>query len=484
MRAVCRPRCCLAAGSRSRCRRPTRSPAGATASRGMSTCRALPGCCTCRQGSCACATPSRRTPANGRSVPRGRPAVAFRSSSTSPLKAWRDCRTASTGSTRQATALVQVGPPARGGATCLIVTGVPWRTGWKYAERGFRHIYWDAGSMLAQTLVLAASSGFDPRLWTRFPDGHLARPRRCRRDPGVPGRLVGLGPGEPAIDPGGEAVGGSIGDDPIEFPLVTLAQRAGAMDRLGDPWPAAPQMAGPVPPSDDLDTVILRRGSTRIMDRGATVDGDVFRFALAASLRRATTPQFVAVHAVAASTRSLPLARPRTAGAPRLRPRGDVAGVLGPEPRPRCRVRGDQRDRPRDIDDRGYREAQLEAGIIEGRLHLAAYSLGVGASGMSFLDSEIEPLLGEPLGALLFTCVGVPTYAGRAGGMPGEAGLDRHAPVGRHAAGTRPAVHLTLAAYAGVRRRRGAPPRGARSGPAGRTRRRPRSNPRRSGPSG
>jgi hypothetical protein len=53
-------------------------------------------------------------------------------------------------------------------------------------------------------------------------------------------------------------------------------------------------------------------------------------------------------------------------------------------------------------------------------LHLAAYALGLGASGMSFLDSEIEPLLREPLAGLLLTCVGVPTYHNTAGGLPGQ----------------------------------------------------------------
>ena len=62
------------------------------------------------------------------------------------------------------------------------------------------------------------------------------------------------------------------------------------------------------------------------------------------------------------------------------------------------------------IDDRSYREAQLGAGLVNGRLHLAAFSLGIGASGMTFHDSEITGLLGEPLAGLLFTCVGVPTY--------------------------------------------------------------------------
>ena len=71
------------------------------------------------------------------------------------------------------------------------------------------------------------------------------------------------------------------------------------------------------------------------------------------------------------------------------------------------------------LDDRGYREAQLDAGIVEGRLHLAAYALGIGASGMTFLDSEIAALLGEPLAGLLFTCVGVPSYRNKGGGRPG-----------------------------------------------------------------
>jgi len=72
-------------------------------------------------------------------------------------------------------ALVVVGPPANGDATTLVVTGVPWRTGWRYSERGFRHIYWDVGTMLAQALALADSAALAPRLWTRFPDADVAR---------------------------------------------------------------------------------------------------------------------------------------------------------------------------------------------------------------------------------------------------------------------------------------------------------------------
>jgi hypothetical protein len=73
------------------------------------------------------------------------------------------------------------------------------------------------------------------------------------------------------------------------------------------------------------------------------------------------------------------------------------------------------------VDDRGYREALLAAGLVEGRLHMAAYALGAAASGMTFLDSELPGLLGESddLATLLFTCVGVPQYRSRPGGRPG-----------------------------------------------------------------
>lgn len=71
------------------------------------------------------------------------------------------------------------------------------------------------------------------------------------------------------------------------------------------------------------------------------------------------------------------------------------------------------------LDDREYHEAQLAAGLVEGRLHLLAYSLGASASGMTFVDSKVPALLGEPLDALLFTCIGVPEYASAPGGLPG-----------------------------------------------------------------
>ena len=41
------------------------------------------------------------------------------------------------------------------------------------------------------------------------------------------------------------------------------------------------------------------------------------------------------------------------------------------------------------LGNRGYRATQLEAGIIGGRMYLAAYALHLGASGLTFFDDEV-----------------------------------------------------------------------------------------------
>ncbi|WP_255658606.1 hypothetical protein [Actinoplanes sp. L3-i22] len=316
-------------------------------------------------------------------------------------------------------ALVRIAPAATGEVTTLIVTGVPWRTGWRYAERGWRHLYWDAGTVLAQLSAAADSAGLAPRLRSLFPDAAV---RNLVGADGVheyPLALLSLGDGGPAIGAAGPAITGELPE--VELPLCTVAQRAGDRDSLGEPWPVGPALAE-VPPSGSLDEVVRRRGSQRRMDRSGTLTAEQLRWPVAASLRGVPVPHWVVVHGVDGVEPGLyrwpDLDRPvRAAG---LRDEllricldqalaGDAAYVV---------IAASPLD---GLDDRGYRDAQLAAGLVEGRLHLAAYALGASASGMTFLDSEVPDLLGEPaeLAALLFTCVGVPEYRSRPGGGPG-----------------------------------------------------------------
>jgi len=316
-------------------------------------------------------------------------------------------------------ALVQVGPAPRGGAPAMVVTGVPWRTGWRYRERGYRHVYWDAGTMLSQVLAAAASAGLPARLHTRFPDARVTDLVGADGVHEWPVAVVALGDGTPALEPAGTATTGDVDAAPLEFPLVTTAQRAGRSETLGPAWDpgALVQVAGSSAP---VETVILARGSQRRMDPTRGLPGGLLDTAMRVALRGIDLPHYVAVHAV-------------DGVAPGVYRWPDLAAAVQPGPvrEELYRVSLDQglaRDAAfvvitaadvRSLDDQGYRDAQLAAGLVEGRLHLLAYALGAGASGMTFLDSEMPALFGRPLDAMLFTCVGVPEYASAAGGRPG-----------------------------------------------------------------
>src|SRR5918999_5693649 len=162
-------------------------------------------------------------------------------------------------------ALVQVGPPPRGGAPSLVVTGVPWRTGWKYRERGFRHVYWDAGTMLAQLLAVADSAGLGAALHTRFPDRAVATLVGADGVHEWPVAVVALGGGAPALDATGAAAAGEVDAAPLEFPLVNDAQRAGNADASGPAWERGGPVDAHVDATEPVDAVVLRRSSQRRM---------------------------------------------------------------------------------------------------------------------------------------------------------------------------------------------------------------------------
>jgi hypothetical protein len=317
-------------------------------------------------------------------------------------------------------ALVQVGPPPRVGAPALVVTGVPWRTGWRYRERGYRHVYWDAGTMLAQLLAVADSAGLIARLHCRFPDVAVAALVGADGVHEWPVAVVALGDGAPALEAAGSAATGDVDAAPVEFPLVTAAQRAGERETLGPPWQRGASVDVPVLGTDTIETVVLARGSQRRMDRTRGLPESLLRTCLSAAMRGVDLPHFVVVHDVEGLAPGVYRWPDLSAAAHPGAMRDELYRV--------CLEQGLASDASfvviaatdvGALDDRVYREAQLGAGLVEGRLHLLAYSLGASASGMTFLDSQVPALLGEPLDALLFTCVGVPEYASAAGGLPG-----------------------------------------------------------------
>lgn len=318
-------------------------------------------------------------------------------------------------------ALVQVGPAPRGDAPAVVVTGIPWRTGWRYRERGYRHVYWDAGTMIAQLVAVADSVGIAVRLHTLFPDAAVAALVGADRVHELPVAVIALGDGVAALEATGVAAAGQVDAAPVEFPLITVAQRAGERDRLGPPWDRGAPVEVPGEASDPVEAVVLARGSHRRMDRTRGLPESLLRTCLRVAVRGVAIPHRVVVHHVEGLAPGVyrwpDLSAPVRRGAMRdelyrvcldQELAGDAAFVVIAATHVGA------------LDDREYREAQLAAGLVEGRLHLLAYALGASASGMTFIDSDVPSLLGEPLDALLFTCVGVPEYASAAGGLPGE----------------------------------------------------------------
>jgi SagB-type dehydrogenase family enzyme len=339
---------------------------------------------------------------------------------------------------------------------CLVLTGIPWRTTWKYRERGFRHLFWDAGAIVANLLAVAAAAGWDARVLLGFVDQEVSG-------------LLGLGEPEEyplglvtVAAPAAAAATGSPTLEPISprtrplsrssrsYPLGAGVQRAGDLPsaeavsawRRKASWlraqPATRSLAAGEADqvraaSDTIEAVILRRGSTRRFVRHP-IPRDVLGWAMAAASRAVPSdfvaPQatllehFPAVHAVQGlppgayhwSEGEFQLLR---AGAARDRTRALCLGQdLGGDAATTVFHCAQLNPVLEALGARGYRAAQLEGGVAAERLQLAAFALGVGATGLTFLDDDVSAYFGTRSAPMLTVAVGVPAYRARPGKRP------------------------------------------------------------------
>ena len=338
-----------------------------------------------------------------------------------------------------------------GAPVALILTGIVWRTAWKYAERGWRHLYWDAGTMLANLLAVADANGIDVGVFAGFDDRAVSRLVGIDGIDEVPLVVVTLGENGVAPPPVSELPQLSpavvpIAPRPIRLPLVVDAQKGSA---LGAPevqrWRSAAAAVGapaptsveppPLAPSEPIEAVVLRRGSTRAMvPEVASVDA--LRWPMAAATRATQIDgtgggtlleHHLSVHGIESlrpgAYRWLATDVELIAGDDDARRAGSLLALNQP-------LGGDSTytvfhaARLGPILDalgaRGYRVAQLEAGIVSGRLALCAFSLGLGATGLTFLDDLVSDHFHTTAAPMLATAVGVPVSAPAPSGTPGE----------------------------------------------------------------
>jgi SagB-type dehydrogenase family enzyme len=306
----------------------------------------------------------------------------------------------------------------------IILSAIYWRNTWKYQARGYRHLFWDSGSMLSNLLAAATALDLPARVVTGFVDlevnGLLAL------DGEKEGALVLVSVAGPqnaappapviaAIEP--EVI--PLSSSEVDYPLLRDAYANSALDSESEvlAWreearvpsrapPAGALVALPAPrPSAGrtLAETIVARGSTREFS-GAPIGVDELSTALWHATRGwpADVPSglvdlYLTVHAVEG-----------------LEP---GAYAYHPEPHALEQIkRGDFRERSAylsleqplggmssatvfflaDLDsileafgNRGYRLANLEAGLIGGRLYLCAYAQRFGATGLTFYDKDV-----------------------------------------------------------------------------------------------
>jgi SagB-type dehydrogenase family enzyme len=331
----------------------------------------------------------------------------------------------------------------------FVLTGIPWRTEWKYGERGFRHLYWDAGTMLANLLAVSQADGLDVRVWTGFVDRDVARLIGIDGATEFPLALVSIGAGEPPVVPSDlpplDLEIDPISPHPITFPLVVEAQQAGELDDAAavEQWRAHAIDGNPAGPAIDpppenalgsIEAVILQRGSTRIM-RPETAPAPLLDWGMAHAARpvpadfvmsRTTLLEHnLAVHGIEGvdpgayrwRDGDLELVRPGqfreiTQQLCLDQPLGGDSAYTAFHCARLDTVLGA-------LGARGYRVAQLEAGIASGRLSLAAFTLGDGATGLTFFDEPVRRFFATRASCMLVTSVGIPEYRNTPGGRPG-----------------------------------------------------------------
>jgi SagB-type dehydrogenase family enzyme len=321
------------------------------------------------------------------------------------------------GDPRPALAEAAAAPELAGAGAVIALTGIHARTGWKYIERGYRHVWWDAGTMLANLLAVAAADDLDPRLHVAFVDGAVNEALRVDGREEAALALLALGGGSEPRDPPP-----TVELSPQRGPRYPLAERLHQASALADAaavraWRSEPAGEERRLPRDELVDAIRRRGSVREYSP-APLPHD----ALAELLDWSESPipadappvvrQVVTVAAVEGLAPGIYDAQLRL-----------VHGVDEAELRRRAGYAAMAQDHPRlaaanvfqlagveavvdRLGERGYRWAQLEAGIRAGRLQVGAFARRWGAAASTFFDDEVSKLLETDESPLLMVSLG------------------------------------------------------------------------------
>jgi SagB-type dehydrogenase family enzyme len=313
----------------------------------------------------------------------------------------------------------------------VICTGTYWRNAWKYRARTYRHCFWDTGTILANLLAVAAAHTIPAKVVMGFIDDTVNRLLGLDMTREVALTLVALG-----HDPQGPPVSHTalepvqletvpLSNKAVEYPAIgamhaasSLCDEAEAAAWHGRMPPHEPSGSTgalfplrPLPPvdaaPDTIEKVILRRGSSRRFARAPMGYAELSTIlqratqGIAADFRDPSGIMLNDLYLIVNAVDDLPSGAyvfRQGYGDLELLKRGDFrqdASYLGlmqeipADASVDVFFMTDLRAALERFGNRGYRAAQLEAGIIGGKLYLAAYAQRLGASGLTFFDDDV-----------------------------------------------------------------------------------------------
>lgn len=315
----------------------------------------------------------------------------------------------------------------------VVATSTWWRNAWKYRERTYRHAFWDSGTVLANLLAAAHALDHRAEVVAGFADGAVVDLLGLDPEEEAPLELVALGGDAPVSDPPTvdpiDPATEPYSPETVEYPLVWDAWRESTLPD-GDAaarWRRdAPETVGTRPPGDGervaLDPVDHETASARplydvVMRRRSNrefADAALSRRKLGTVLDRATRGvpgdwnggstsglQFNDAYVLATDVEGVPDGtyqfHPGAAALERIGDADDDVQTrlaLGQSWAGDAHVNvycmADVEAIVDRLGDRGYRLAQLEAGVVLGRLYLATYAhRNLGGTGLTFFDDEV-----------------------------------------------------------------------------------------------
>jgi len=323
------------------------------------------------------------------------------------------------------------GEPAIAHAPLTIVcTCTYWRNAWKYQARTYRHFGWDNGTLLANLLAVATALGLPARVVCGFVDAQVNRLLDIDPQREVAFSLVALGhiavpQPSPAEIPPLRLETVPLSQREVDYPLMREMHAASSLHspeevqawRGQSPVTDFPPPTGPIiqlqplsdaeMPRDPIEQVIQRRGSTRKFARSSitlpqlsTMLDRAARGVLADFLDppgAQLNDLYLIVHAVEGLPPGAYVFH-RARGVLECLKQGNFraeAGYLGLEQELPAAAAvdifflADLRPILQRFGNRGYRAVQLEAGILGGKLYLAAYAQRLGATGLTFFDDDV-----------------------------------------------------------------------------------------------